>query len=478
MGANPKPYEVFGRLLSEGIKNLARGKSIEAVHQKLYNSLGYASTTIYSWRRGEHLPQPEVIAQFARMFVEGWQADQAWINNFLEKGKYSPPQKLHDLHEELFGSRLTPDLPTSPLISQPQAEAGTSSKIEKASLPEITTWQYTAGTKVASVSVTEDGETIIAGTLGKTVIALDKGGRRLWQQPVRNQAWRNAVSADGKTIVVGTGSTRPWDLSGRGLVCFNNDESLRWQADLGASVWGLALSDDGKTVAAGTSNKQLILFDGAGNRLWHQDVPGLGPYAWVWSTALAANGQIVAAGAADKRLRVLERSGHMLAEYTLRGDVFAVATSADGEIIAAGDGAGYAYLLTKQGILLWEEQLADKVWAVVLSKDGTRLLIGAGEKEAHLRIYDQAGRLMWRRHVGGSVSSLATSENGQWVVTGTRQGGIFIFGQDGTVLQQSQAKKSVRDVAISAIGELIVAGSEDGQIYGFQLFSPSSVSPQ
>jgi hypothetical protein len=106
---------------------------------------------------------------------------------------------------------------------------------------------------------------------------------------------------------------------------------------------------------------------------------------------------------------------------------------------------------------------------VVLSPDGQRLLVGAGAREAHLGTYDQAGRLLWRRYVGGSVSSLALSADGLRVVAGTRAGGIYIFGEEGMVLHQHHVDKSVRDVAISATGEQIVAGSEDGHVYGFHL---------
>lgn len=341
----------------------------------------------------------------------------------------------------------------------------------------IQTWKYHAGSGVAAVDISGDGETIIAGTLDKMVLSLNSQGQPHWQVKVGNQAWRVGLSNDGQTTVVGTGSTRPWDMRGRGLFCLGTDGMLRWQVELKASVWGLALSADGQTVAAGTSGKQLLCFDGQGQRLWQQDVPGLGWYAWVFGAALSADGQIVAAAAADKRVRLLERSGLLVAEFRTRGELYIVAISANGQVVATGDTKGYVYLLNRQGQLLWEERLADKVWTVALSTDGQRLLVGAGEKEKHLYTYDQSGRLLWRRFVEGSVNNLTLSANGWRVVAGTRSGGIHIFGEDGEVLHKTQADKLVRQVAISATGERIVAGSEDGYVYGFQLPAPLPVIP-
>lgn len=336
----------------------------------------------------------------------------------------------------------------------------------------IQTWQHNVGSAVATVALSADGETIVAGTLGKTIICLDGEGHQRWQATVGNQAWRIGLSADGQTIVVGTGSTRPWDMKGRGLYCFTADGLLKWQTDLKGSVWGLDVSDDGNTVAAGTDAKQLLCYDGRGQRLWQQDVPGWGWYAWVFGAAISADGQTIAAASADKRVRLLERSGLLLAEFRTHGDLYIAAISADGQVAATGDTMGYVYLLDRQGHLLWEERLDDEVWAVALSTDGQRLLVGAGEKEKHLYAYDLASRLLWRRYVEGSISDLALSANGQRVVAGTRDGGIYIFGQDGDVLHKAQAGKLVRQVAISATGEQIVAGSEDGHIYGFQLPPP------
>ncbi|MEM7332012.1 MAG: PQQ-binding-like beta-propeller repeat protein [Chloroflexota bacterium] len=353
-----------------------------------------------------------------------------------------------------------------------QEPIGQHNRDQSSDIQLLNSWKFYTGAGVASVALSKNGKQFLAGTLGKDVFFLDQNGELLWQKSVGNQAWRAGLGLDAKTAVIGTGSTRFWDMKGRGLFWFEQDGRLRHQVDLAASAWGLAVSADGSTVAVGTSEKQLIVFDNQGHKLWQHDVAGLGWYAWVWSAALSADGGVIAAGAADKRIRIWRRSGVLLGEYATRADVFATAVSADGRTIAAGDSSGHVYCLDRQGQLLWEESLADKVWAVALSTDGQSLLVGAGEKEAHIRIYNQAGQFLWKRHVGGSVINVGFSAQGNRVVAGTRDGGIFIFDRE-QVLHQARAEEKVRDVAISPNGEWVVAGSEDGYVYGFQL--PSSI---
>ena len=340
-----------------------------------------------------------------------------------------------------------------------------------ADISSVRSWSYQAGSGVAGVAVSAGGDRILAGTLGRRVICLDRAGGVLWSAGVGNQAWRVALSADGQVAVAGTGSTRPWDMKGRGLYAFDGDGQLRWQQDLEASVWGLALAADGRTVAAGTDGHEALLLDGQGHLLWRRKTPGLGWWAWVWASALSADGQTVAVGAADKTVLVLDRGGNLLGQYHAAADVFAVAVSADGQTVAAGSSDQRVYLLGHQGDLLWHKKLEDKVWAVALPADGRRLIVGAGENEAHVRTFDRGGLPLWRRYVEGSVSSVAVSTGGEVVVVGTRAGHVYIFDGAGEPLHHYVAQKNIRDVAVSSGGRVAAAASEDGQVYGF-LLSP------
>jgi WD40 repeat protein len=332
----------------------------------------------------------------------------------------------------------------------------------------VENWQYQSSGGITSVAVSADGSRVVAGSLAKVVLGLDGFGKLRWQSPVTNQAWRISISADGQVTAAGTGSSRPWDLKGRGVFCFDDNGTERWNENLAASVWDVAVSADGSTIAVGTSGAELIVYDADGHALWRQKV-SRSTWYWVWGTAISADGQIVVAGTANNQVRLANRDGDLLAIHRVREDVFSVDVSADGRIIAAGDRAGYVYLLDTGGNLLWEELILDKIWYVRLSRDGNRLLVGAGAKEAHLRVYDQGGRLVWRRYVGGTVNCLDLSVRGQVTAVGTREGEIYLFDGAGNIVHKKKIHKLVRDIAISITGNVVVAGSEDGLVHGFRL---------
>lgn len=342
----------------------------------------------------------------------------------------------------------------------------------------IQSWQYQTRAGIAAAAVAAGEQTIALGVLSKEVVCLNGQGSEQWRKRVGNQAWRIGISDDGQTIVAATGSTRFWDMRGRGLYCFDEQGNLRWQKDLQASSWGFSLSGDGNTIAVGTSEKQVLLFDGEGNQLWQEKVPGVGWYAWVWDTAVSHDGQLAASGAADKRARILDRAGNVLATYRARGEIFAATVSASGSATAFGDRQGYVYFFDGQGQLLWEDRLADGIWQVKLTADGQRLIVGADPKEGHLRVYHRNGRLLWRRHVGGSVTCLAVSYSSQHIAVGTNDGRIFIFNREGEPIHQAQAQKSIRDIAVSARGEVVTAVSMDKIAYGFIFDTPSPPPPE
>ena len=102
MAAKPKPYSAFGQLLTEGIKRLAGDQSLTTAQRELAQDLGYSVSTIYRWRRGESLPQPQMIETLARVFIQKEVADRDWITRFLKKGLYGLPWPVDTIVDALF----------------------------------------------------------------------------------------------------------------------------------------------------------------------------------------------------------------------------------------------------------------------------------------------------------------------------------------------------------------------------------------
>lgn len=105
MARKPTPYFKFGGLLAEGIQKMAltHRQSPGRTHEELAHKLGVAPTTLYTWRRGEHLPPDETIAALARIFAREGGADWKWIDGFLSAAKYGPVAAVEGLRRELFG---------------------------------------------------------------------------------------------------------------------------------------------------------------------------------------------------------------------------------------------------------------------------------------------------------------------------------------------------------------------------------------
>jgi transcriptional regulator with XRE-family HTH domain len=115
MAKKPKPYYQFGELLTEGIKRSAKNRSVVQTQEDLAYRLGVSFNTIYTWRRGEHLPEPELVAEIARYFVESWGPDATWTKKFLNKGEYGTAETIASLMVDLYGQASTPP-PTTQII--------------------------------------------------------------------------------------------------------------------------------------------------------------------------------------------------------------------------------------------------------------------------------------------------------------------------------------------------------------------------
>lgn len=96
--------EGFGRLLEEGIKKLAAARrvSLRQAHDDLADRLAVSTRTIYDWRKGKRLPQPELVAGLAHVFVSHGEATNSWVRAFLRKGDYGPSDSVDRLLQELF----------------------------------------------------------------------------------------------------------------------------------------------------------------------------------------------------------------------------------------------------------------------------------------------------------------------------------------------------------------------------------------
>lgn len=96
----------FSELLQEGIQQekLKRHCKLGIITDEICDEVGCGSTTLYTWRKGKGLPQDsKIVEALARRFWRSWQADQAWISEFLQAGGYQDDSvAMNRLLAELF----------------------------------------------------------------------------------------------------------------------------------------------------------------------------------------------------------------------------------------------------------------------------------------------------------------------------------------------------------------------------------------
>ena len=96
------------------------------------------------------------------------------------------------------------------------------------------------------------------------------------------------------------------------------------------------------------------------------------------------------------------------------------------------------------------------------------LLLLAGVALALMATGDAEKEPEWSYSTGGSVYSVATSADGEYIVVGSDSGKVYFFDKDGsTPLWSYGADGRVISVAISADGAYIAAGTYDGNVYLF-----------
>ena len=289
-------------------------------------------------------------------------------------------------------------------------------------------WAFPCDNSVISVAATPNCSLISAATVGCSVYLLDDEGNLLWKnkEPLDNEGWATALSADGKLVAVGTANKKPSDGA---IHVFGSDGSSVWSRRVRAPVWSLSFSADGKTLAAACWNDHLYLCvrSGPGYDVREINLSKHGVTGGLYGVKLSPNGLVCVVAAYDRGLFVFDRDGELLQRvdsneglYNIticentskivagtRGGSFLVcdlensgppklsqrisqrplcgiAASADGLVVACGSFDGRAVLSTRRGDTLWELETKGEIWSTAMSGDGALVCIGGGDHAVRL----------------------------------------------------------------------------------------------
>ncbi|MBW9221315.1 PQQ-binding-like beta-propeller repeat protein, partial [Methanothermococcus sp. SCGC AD-155-M21] len=228
----------------------------------------------------------------------------------------------------------------------------------------ITLWEYVTSI-VYSVSITPDGEYIVAGGLRSNVYLFNRGGELLWEYGTDGNVESVAITPDGEYIVAGSHDNH--------VYLFNREGKLLWKYETGDDVESVAITPDGEYIVAGSEDDNVYLFNREGKLLWKYRIDD-----GVLSISITPDGEYIVAGGLRSNVYLFNRGGELLWKYGTGDNVYSVSITPDGEYIVAGSNDKHIYLFNKEGDLLWNYRTDGSVFLVSITPDGEYIVAGSG----------------------------------------------------------------------------------------------------
>jgi WD40 repeat protein/class 3 adenylate cyclase len=315
-----------------------------------------------------------------------------------------------------------------------------------------------------------DAATLNAGNEAGTVTQWDVVTRRQRGSPVGvgGDAFRGAVTGDGRLVTLGLRTAAVWRLGSVGPALG------RLVARFSGGAAGVFLSRDGSLAwMSAISGDHWVLFDMRRGqvRATHPDTGTTYFVAW------SPDATTVAIGLADGRVRLVDpTTGQTRGMFVgHHGPVNVTAFSPDGRSVAAGtnDGTVLVWDLATHRPLGAPYQRQGAVYGVAYSPDGKRLAVaGVG---GTLVVYDLGThRPLHTYHFGiQALIRAAFSPDGKTLAVAASQGTILIDGATGRPLGEPLAghRFQVFDLDFSGNGTTLATSSLDGTVILYDVAS-------
>lgn len=211
------------------------------------------------------------------------------------------------------------------------------------------------------------------------------------------------VSPDGATLYAAT-------LGGSVVALSRSDGTQRWSRSLGDRVYATPLVDDDKSIYVGTDAKKFVRLSPNGEVVFRLDTDGDADTAAV----LGKDGTIIFA--AGKSVYAVRRGGDLAWRFAAKAKVFTAPAVTNEGLVVFGSQDHRVYALTPAGTLAWSVDLgADVDGSPVVGDDGS-IYVGTDAGDV---VKVAASGVVWRAPVGGFVRGpLSMARNGD-VLVGT-----------------------------------------------------------
>jgi WD40 repeat protein len=156
--------------------------------------------------------------------------------------------------------------------------------------------------------------------------------------------------------------------------------------------------------------------------------------------------------------------------YTIEGYALDMDISNGAELIVIGgvigENNGIIYLFDRSGRLLWKYANPEPFSSVAISDDGNFIVAGSDDNQTYF--FDRRGLLLWRYSADKKIRCVEVSEDGNTLVTGSDDNNVYFFDNSRRIKRfawKYRFDNSASAVAMSKKGNYILAGSDDHGIY-------------
>lgn len=187
-------------------------------------------------------------------------------------------------------------------------------------------WNYTTGGDMISISLSSDGNYIVAGSSDNKVYLFDKlSSTPLWVYSTEGDVISVSISSDGNYIVVGSNDHKIYLFD-------KSSPTPLWNCNAGDEILSVAISSDGNYIVAGSQDNKIYLFNKTNSvPMWNYSTQNI-----VKSVSISSDGNYIVAGSKDNKVYLFNKLDPIPLWVQLTGgEVGSVSISSDGKYIAS-----------------------------------------------------------------------------------------------------------------------------------------------
>lgn len=270
-----------------------------------------------------------------------------------------------------------------------------------------------------------------------------------------------SLSPDGNTVVAGSDNNtiKRWKQDGTPLASLIGHK---------AAVTSVSFSPDGKTVTSGSDDKTV--------KLWQDDeiiTTFVGHERGVNSVSFSPNGDLVASGSDDGTVKIWKRSGNGEAIATFRVDkslITCVSFSPEGKFVAAGTDKGIIKLWQLDGTEIATSS-ERQGWVTSISFSPKEEVIATGSNDGSVRLWKWSEKSLKSFNRQGlsdlSINSVSFSPDGETLAFGGVDQTIQLWNwkqQNNPYTTLTGHKGEVTSVSFSSGSNVIASATNDGNV--------------